>query len=328
MSDAADRRSVTRRRIGWLLNVAIVAAMIGAVYLVQAWRAGQFDGYGLTTRYFGARDYKGRPLGSAVEPFVDYELLESPHARKAASIEWSGTIVLPRTGKYVFSTRSTGESSLEIDGKPLVRNVGRPERRKVNGSRRFTAGRHAIKLRYLPSGKEPMMRVTWTPARRWGGAEPVPPTLLFAGAPDAVDKSGARVIPPDDATAMVLLLVSLLLGALLLGRRGLARWVGQLRSEGRARLDLALFLLLFALGLAFRLWDLSGAGQTWDEDVYWTAARNFADNLLAGDGRAMVWDANREHPALAKWLYAPATVFSEGLGAARANRRLRRRADL
>ncbi len=62
-------------------------------------------------------------------------------------------------------------------------------------------------------------------------------------------------------------------------------------------------LLVPLLTMGLRLWDLN-ASETWDEVAYFDAAHDYYQNVVAGRWTdAEAWQANREHPAVAKWLY-------------------------
>jgi len=285
---------------------------------VTRYRAGQFSGYGLKGRYFANIDFKGTPFRTLVEPVIDFssEDDEPRFKRPRFSAQWTGSIVLPRTGRYLFATESDDGSWIDIDGDTVVDNGGVHGARRREGVRVLEAGPHAIRVRYFQAGAGGSLRLFWMPCRR-GVLESIPPTVLFPRPPDQVRVARAHAIPPRDLPAVAMLTGALLLACLVWGRHGLTRWLRRLRRERWARADLGLCLVLLAAALALRLWDRGAAGQTWDEDVYWTAGRNFIDNLLGLDFRSASWAWNHEHPALAKWLYGPATLIADGFEPAR-----------
>ena len=60
---------------------------------------------------------------------------------------------------------------------------------------------------------------------------------------------------------------------------------------------------IFAVACIVRWIDLSGFGQTWDEDVNWAAGRNYVTNLLVARFLATAsWLWNFEHPPVMKYL--------------------------
>ena len=305
-------------RPGRLIDLVVLVALVGALAGLFSWRQAQFAGYGLKATYYPGRNYDGKPFRTGVERYIDFTNTTHKHfARPVFSAEWTGTLVLPRPGRYGFSTESDDGSYLELDGEVVVNNGGVHALQRRQGVRILKEGPHKIRVRYFQAGQGGKMRVFWSPAGRRGGLEYIPPTLLFPEPPDRVNLSRAYAVPPRDFRAAVGMGLCLLLAGLALLRSPLRRWIFRLRDVPAARLDLALFALLFVVSLLVRLWDKSAAGQTWDEDVYWASGRNFMQNLLAGDFRAESWIWNSEHPALAKWLYGPATLHSDSFEPAR-----------
>lgn len=302
-----------------LFDLLLLVGLIAALALIWRWRNDQFKGYGLQATYHAGTDFKGEVFRRGVEPHLFFSSETEPHFdRSSFSAVWSGTIVLPRTGRYVFATDSDDGSWVDLDGTPVVVNGGVHTKRRVEAVLTLPAGPHAIEVRYVQLDKASLLRLYWTPAGRKGGLEYVPPTVLFPVPPAEVDARRAHPIPPRDSRAICFMALALALTLALLGRRPLSRYAERLRAEPWARVDLALFLGLASASLALRLWQLSGAGQTWDEDVYWSAGRNFIQNILDGKLAASNWAWNLEHPALAKWLYGPATLIADHFGPARA----------
>jgi 4-amino-4-deoxy-L-arabinose transferase-like glycosyltransferase len=304
---------------GRWFNIVVIVGFVVAVGFVYRWRNDQFRGYGLTATYYDRADFRGAVFHRGVDRSIDFSDEHDAHFKRPRfSVVWSGTIVLPRSGRYVFATESDDGSWIEIDGRTVVDNGGTHEKRRLDGVHILSAGPHAIQVRYFQAGMGASVRIFWMPAGRRGGLEFIPPTVLLPGPPGEVDARKAHIIPPRDLTSVVLIGLSLLVACLLLARRPLLVGLRQLREHSAVRLDLVLFLLLLGVGLIVRLWDLSRAGQTWDEDVYWSAGRNYVSNLLGGNLRTSYFAWNIEHPALAKWLYGPASLISEGFGPARA----------
>jgi 4-amino-4-deoxy-L-arabinose transferase-like glycosyltransferase len=75
---------------------------------------------------------------------------------------------------------------------------------------------------------------------------------------------------------------------------------------------------VFAVAAIARLWDLGAAGQTWDEDTYWSAGRNYVQNLVRGDFDDAAWRWNYEHPPVTKYLAGLGGLWGDGFGGARA----------
>ncbi|HET6612218.1 MAG TPA: glycosyltransferase family 39 protein, partial [Kofleriaceae bacterium] len=61
-----------------------------------------------------------------------------------------------------------------------------------------------------------------------------------------------------------------------------------------------------------------GAGQTWDEDVNWSAGRNYITNLLSLDFSEGAWRWNFQHPPIMKYVAGLGAQLADGYGPARA----------
>ncbi len=322
MTGQEEHRGASRRRFwarpGFWINLAVVAVFFAGAAGIQRWRAAQFEGWGLSAVYYEGSDFSGKVWRRGVEPFIDYSDKTDAHFKKGVfSVEWSGSIFLPRTGRYSFATESDDGSWVELDGRVIVDNGGTHGPRKRETAHMLQAGLYSFKVRYFQAGVGAKMRLFWSPAGRRGGPEYIPPTLLFPVSPSQADHNKASPIPPRDWPALLMLILLATAAALLLLRGPLRRGAAAVFGTRQGRIDLVVFLLLFVGALSVRAWDLHEAGRTWDEDVYWAAGRNYVQNLLAADWRAESWQWNNEHPGLGKWLYGPGTLVTEAFTAAR-----------
>src|SRR6266545_650659 len=98
----------------------------------------------------------------------------------------------------------------------------------------------------------------------------------------------------------------------------LGLWGGRLPRWQPARSDVWGAVAAFSVAMALRRWRLGAFGQTWDEDCYWSAGRNYVLNLLRFDFRPSSWAWNYEHPPIAKYLVGLAGLWHDGYGPARA----------
>src|SRR5205823_4615417 len=98
----------------------------------------------------------------------------------------------------------------------------------------------------------------------------------------------------------------------------LAAWLVRARLRRLDRGGAIAFAAILALALGVRLWGLGDAGQTWDEDEYWSAGRNDVQNLLGLDASSDAWVWNYEHPPVTKYLAGAGGLFADGFGPARA----------
>ncbi|HLU64922.1 MAG TPA: glycosyltransferase family 39 protein [Kofleriaceae bacterium] len=212
----------------------------------------------------------------------------------------TGSWHFPRGGPYVLGFESPGgEASLEIDGRPVARGAGLKSGRVV-----YQPGAHAVRF-VAPPGA----RLLWHPPGRRGPLEYVPPSSLAPEPPEqAAFGSGAGASRGDGVIAGLIGLVAF----------GLCLYLARARLRQVDRRTAALAAGVFALALAVRLVDLGGAGQTWDEDVNWSAGRNYVSNWLALDVRPSSWQWNLEHPPVMKVIAGVGAQLADGYGPARA----------
>jgi beta-glucosidase len=89
------------------------------------------DGHGLTASFYKSGDLSGTPAAKRVDATVDFHALPAKELGEQAfsfaapklnwSGRWTGTLVPPTTGNYVFSLHGGGTAHLDLDGKTVVR---------------------------------------------------------------------------------------------------------------------------------------------------------------------------------------------------------------
>ena len=222
--------------------------------------------------------------------------------RAAGDGTFTGSIHLPRSGRYVFGCQCTG--SIQVAGQTVALTD--------------PSGVHGRPLD-LPAGAAPITvraprgaRLLWHPPGRRGPLEYLPASSL-SPEPPARARFGALpgAAPLDFAVALGVLAVL----------AGLALWLAgpALRRALSGHRTTALAALgVLALALAARLVELGGAGQTWDEDVNWSAGRNYVTNLVALDFAPRSWIWNYEHPPVMKYVAGLGAQIADGYGPARA----------
>jgi 4-amino-4-deoxy-L-arabinose transferase-like glycosyltransferase len=202
----------------------------------------------------------------------------------------------PRGGPYILGFDAPGPAELAIDGVLIASGAGRQSARVV-----YEPGAHAVSFRG-PAGSE----LLWHPPGRRGALELVPSSSL-SPEPPASARFGAGVgAARTDALFAWAIVLVVLAAALALKRPRLDRST------------LVPALAILALALAVRLWGLSAAGQTWDEDEYWSSGRNYLDNWLGLDFRPAAWRWNFEHPPITKVLAGLGALWQDGYAVARA----------
>jgi 4-amino-4-deoxy-L-arabinose transferase-like glycosyltransferase len=321
--------------LGLLCTISAVLLLVRAHFYKTAG--------GLETAFM---DGNGHRLETHVTPTVD---LEGPlTVANARRVRWTGWLWVPYQGKFVFGLHFKGRVALSIAGQTLItartrahrsaghRNPLEHHRKLVKRQLLVDRGWQPIRLDYTtPAGasthrqtttekkKSPSgggvgsIRLLWQPPGRRGDPEYVDPAFLRAHK-KRPQSTGPAGLPKRDAWIATLLLVAVAACFLFWLRRSLIAWIKRLRADRGARLEAGCFLGLTLLALAIRAFDLNGAGQTWDEDVYFGAGRNYLQNLLALDFRPQSWVWNFEHPPVGKYLIGFGALWSEGLSAARA----------
>lgn len=209
----------------------------------------------------------------------------------------AGSIFVARGGPVILGFQSTGVARLGFAGQDL-RGAG-------DVTRRWIVPHGAAAIRFAAP---PGARLVWSPVGRRGDPEYVPASSLASAAPASAvfDRPGTAWLDGIVAAGSLAITVASLA---LLARRRLAAvprdtW-------------LAMAIVLVA-GVAVRWIDLGAAGQTWDEDVNWSAGRNYITNLVGLDFAERSWQWNYEHPPVMKLLAGIAAQFADGYGPARA----------
>ncbi len=81
------------------------------------------------------------------------------------ALRFTGTISVPRAGKYTFATTSDDGSRLYINDQLLVDNDGLHGMREQTGTVDLTAGKHKIVVTYFDNGGGDGLEVTWSGPR-------------------------------------------------------------------------------------------------------------------------------------------------------------------
>ncbi len=221
----------------------------------------------------------------------------------------TGTIDLPCGGPYILGFESRAPARLEIAGHVIAGPSTDPDPVKHDAGVTF-------QRIVLPAGPAPIRfaappeaRLIWHPPGRRGAPEYVPASSLAPESPDRASfGSSSGAAPVDGAIALAIMLVVAVLALWLVRAR-------IMRLDHRVVIG---FAATFALAFAVRVWGLGDAGQTWDEDEYWSAGRNDVQNLLAVDAAPDAWVWNYEHPPVTKYLAGAGALWTDGFGPARA----------
>ena len=109
---------------------------------------------GLHARYYSNLTRNGPPIAAAIDADASTDTIERGIARSwsAFSAEWSGFVVIDRSGSHTFASISDDGSELEVAGVVVVQNGGTHGPREARGAIDLPAGIHPIRLRYEQAG--------------------------------------------------------------------------------------------------------------------------------------------------------------------------------
>ncbi|MBK7071525.1 MAG: glycosyltransferase family 39 protein [Myxococcales bacterium] len=210
-----------------------------------------------------------------------------------------GALHVPRGGPTRVGFVSPGPAVLTVEGLALP-VIGRGVR-----TERVVLSRGAVAIRFAAP---PGARLVWHPAGRTGDPEYVPASSLSPRPPREARFDHPGTARGDALAAWLVLLIVI--------ATALWSWRAALRALPRDAL--LVMAAVFAVAAIARLWDLGAAGQTWDEDTYWSAGRNYVQNLVRGDFDDAAWRWNYEHPPVTKYLAGLGGLWGDGFGGARA----------
>jgi beta-glucosidase len=155
---------------------------------------GKGTGHGLLAEYFSNRDLRGRPIVSAVEPDV-FRVWDS--AAVDFSVRWTGSLRVPKSGKYDITVCADDGVRMWVDGKKLVDDWA--DHGPITYPRNLTleAGRaYDVRLEYYQHGGGATMQFGWIKPviREAGKAEAVAAkadvAVVFVGYSNKLESEG------------------------------------------------------------------------------------------------------------------------------------------
>jgi len=234
-------------------------------------------------------------LARALLVSAPHEVLS--HAEVDGQQHYSGSWHFPRGGPYVLGYEANEKTKLFIDERLVLQGSGEQKKRIV-----YQAGDY--KVRVETTGE---FRLLWHPPGRRGPLEYVSSSSL---SPNLESPTFTR---PGTAIVDGICIVSILLSVFLC--------IGYVSREAIRACDRRTWQAIAAVfigALAVRLLGLGDQGQTWDEDVNWSAGRNYITNILSLDFSQDAWRWNFQHPPVMKYLAGIGAQFSDGYGPSRA----------
>lgn len=225
------------------------------------------------------------------------ETLATTQDAHTGSTSYSGSWHFPRGGPYVLGFEAAEKTRLYIADRLVAQGQGIVQKRIV-----YQPGDYPVRIESTSK-----VRLLWHPPGRRGPLEYVPASSLSSETTAPSFTSPGRSIGDGLYVLAILAL-------------GFAFILFALRKQ-LAAMDRRLALVtlsLFFLALLVRLYGLNDAGQTWDEDVNWSAGRNYISNWLSLDFSESSWQWNYEHPPVMKYLAGLGAQFSDGYTGSRA----------
>ena len=136
--------------------------------------SGAVHSNGLLGRFFANGDWNAPEQFARIDPELNLYFHIVPLPRPY-TVEWSGKIAIPQNGDYGFGLESIDESTLFIDGQPLLAaTVGNQEESTFLFLER---GLHDILIRYADRTDHSHINLYWTPPGL--GRQPIPSSVLF-----------------------------------------------------------------------------------------------------------------------------------------------------
>jgi len=152
---------------------------------------------GLEGKYYANLKWEGEPQFITLDPEISSELLKNRRRRfpeNQFSVEWSGFMVIEKSGDYTFATDSDDGSWLYVNDQRVVDNGGVHGSRKVSGRIYLKAGTYPIRLRYFQGGGYYRIHLFW--ARGDRPLEDLPSYVLWPRSPGYVYYQLGRVLDP------------------------------------------------------------------------------------------------------------------------------------
>lgn len=74
------------------------------------------------------------------------------------------------------------------------------------------------------------------------------------------------------------------------------------------KLTILIPVIIFVIAFGWRLIGINSQGETWDEIAYYNAGKQYLQNIKHFDFNSSHWDANKEHPPVAKYIYGLVSI--------------------
>ena len=178
----------SRRRFATLAGAIVLAIALAGVPMLGALTARNpvaAGAHGLLGRYYrGLPPYRFPPHIVRVDPQIDFNDVAELGALPVPSfVSWSGKLIAPRAGIYVFGIVVDDSGWLFIDGKAVIPDPGDQTWRFGSGYVYLTAGAHRIEAGERNLVGDAAMHLSWRPPGQRGAI--VPSAVLVPDAAEA-----------------------------------------------------------------------------------------------------------------------------------------------
>lgn len=138
-------------------------------------------GHGLLGRYFvGDEPGITAPHIVRIDPAIDFHDVTELGAMPFPSVAiWTGEIIVPRTGSYLFGIDADDAGWLSIDGRPVIADPGQVNRPHAAGAIFLLAGVHRIQVAERNLAGDAAIILYWQPPG--GRMDVVPSAALIPG---------------------------------------------------------------------------------------------------------------------------------------------------
>ncbi|HJT80996.1 MAG TPA: PA14 domain-containing protein, partial [Chthoniobacterales bacterium] len=153
----------------------VVAAIAFAPPIHHAVTFPSVGEHGLLAKYYRNAKWEGAPAEIQIDPAIDFDWSKEMPYPPPFSVEWTGNILIERTGHYLLSLVADDGALLHVDNNLVVDATGASLQEK--GQTVFLAeGPHLIRVRYFNLSANGMIKFFWTLVGR--PRQPVPSEVL------------------------------------------------------------------------------------------------------------------------------------------------------
>lgn len=257
--------------------------LVAFLVVVLAWSLTR-DRWGLEAEYRSQVDWVGNVLLRQVEPDPSIAVETIAIGKRSAySVRWTGWISVEDPGGHFFSTRSSGNSYVDVRGERVVENEGGVPPQQQIGKIHLRRGLHRIEIGFSKNPGRWHLHKTFF-GRKAARLGPLPAASLYETKPGRYRQMVRSITTRLSPTGAQFLGGALFLAALFLAWLALqpyrnalrAAWLGakaqiaspQVDRRWRAAFLLALFVVAFVASLPF-----TGSPYGYDDLLYMQAAK-------------------------------------------------------